>query len=294
MPPECPAFAPRQWPRSASCAVWSSLAPSCISIARRRRPICRNRRQIGPASLCDYAAIWDEPGALSFFLGHGQLMLQPFDADKTSASSIPAEDIGLVSIDHPQVTYTHGAFQTLLEHGAVVLFCDRHHLPMGLLIPLSTQTQQVTRLRLQIQASKPLCKRLWQQIVVTKIQGQASLYPTDSTVCRHLRTLTKEVKSGDTTNVKAQAAKSYWAAWREEFSGFRRDTNGKDSINAQLNYGYAVIRASVARALVAAGLHTALGIHHSNRSNAFCLADDLLEPLRPISAAHVSLTDPAP
>ncbi len=211
-----------------------------------------------------------------------QLVCQPFNADKSQATTIPAEDIGLLAVDHPQVTFTQGAFQALLAQGAAVMFCGRDHLPAGLLLPISNQTQQVTRLRAQINASKPLCKRLWQQIVIAKVRAQAAPPEVDDRTRRKLLNLADEVKSGDTSNVEAQAAKVYWAAWRAEFKGFARNPDGDDPINAQLNYGYAVLRAAVARAIVAAGLHPALGLQHSNRSNAFCLADDLVEPLRPV------------
>lgn len=212
-----------------------------------------------------------------------QLVCQPIDADKSAAVTIPAEDIGLLAIDHPQVTYTHGAFQTLLRQGAAVMFCGRDHLPAGLLLPISSQTQQVTRLRAQIAASKPLCKRLWQRIVIAKVRAQAALFTADQPVHRRLLVLADEVKSGDTTNVEAQAARVYWQQWRDDLPGFQgRDPDGDDPINAQLNYGYAALRAAVARAIVAAGLHPALGVQHSNRANAFCLADDLVEPLRPM------------
>jgi len=218
----------------------------------------------------------------------GQLICQPFEADKSQAVSIPAEDIGLLAIDHPQVTFTHGAFQALLAQGAAVMFCGRDHLPAGLLLPMSNQTQQVTRLHLQIDASKPLCKRLWRQIVVAKVRAQAALPDLDERTRRKLAALADEVKSGDTSNVEAQAAKVYWAQWRADLPDFRgRDPDGDDPINAQLNYGYAVLRAAAARAIVAAGLHPALGVQHSNRSNAFCLADDLMEPLRPVADREV-------
>jgi CRISPR-associated protein Cas1 len=211
-----------------------------------------------------------------------QLVCQPFDAGPGAAKSIPAEDIGLLLIDHPQVTFTHGALQTLLQHGAAALICGRNHLPAGLLLPISNQTEQVTRLWLQIRASRPLCKRLWQQIVVAKVKAQAAVAAADELTHGRLLNLAGEVKSGDTTNVEAQAAKVYWGTWRAEFKDFQRNPDGEDSINGQLNYGYAVMRAAVARALVAAGLHPALGLQHANRANAFCLADDLMEPLRPM------------
>ncbi|MFI4859346.1 MAG: type II CRISPR-associated endonuclease Cas1 [Phycisphaerales bacterium JB063] len=224
----------------------------------------------------------------------GQLIVQPFDAPKDEATSIPAEDIGIVVVDHAQVIYSHGALQTLLDNGACVVICGRDHQPAGLLLPVSPHTQQVERLRIQIDASKPTNKRLWQQVVIAKVRAQASnlLRPTEGRPegaeisRRKLANLAGEVKSGDTSNVEAQAAKVYWAAWRQfggpELHGWYRDKDGTDPLNAHLNYGYAILRAAVARALVAAGLHPALGLHHQNRANAFCLADDLMEPFRPL------------
>ena len=147
---------------------------------------------------------------------------------------------------------------------------------------MSNHTENVSRLREQIDASKPLCKRLWRQVVIAKIKAQAANLEQNTPAWAKLRTLAREVKSGDTSNVEAQAAKVYWSAWLGGDDTFRRDKDGHDGLNAALNYGYAILRAAVGRALVATGLHPALGIHHANRSNAFCLADDLLEPLRPI------------
>lgn len=223
-----------------------------------------------------------------------QLIVQPFEAPKDDATSIPAEDIGVVVVDHAQVTYSHGALQTLLRHGACVVICGRDHQPAGLLLPISSHTQQVERLQTQIAASKPTIKRLWQQVVSAKVKAQSGhlklLVPDNPrsliTARRKLDNLAGQVKSGDTTNIEAQAAKVYWAAWRacggEAMRGWRRAPDGTDPLNAHLNYGYAILRAAVARALVAAGLQPALGLHHRNRSNAFCLADDLMEPLRPL------------
>ncbi len=212
-----------------------------------------------------------------------QLWIQPFDQPKDAARSLPCEDIGVVLVDHPRTSYTHGALQTLVKFGAAVLICGRDHLPVGMLLPISTHTELVHRVHEQIAVTKPVKKRLWQQIVRAKLNAQARNLPLDSTARGRLHELTKEVKSGDPTNVEAQGARVYWSAWLgPNGKGFRRKPQGNDPINAMLNYGYAVLRAAVARALVAAGLQPALGIHHHNRSNAFCLADDLIEPLRPL------------
>lgn len=212
----------------------------------------------------------------------GQLIVQPFDAPKDKATSIPAEDIGIVVVDHPQVTYSHGALQTLLKQGACVVVCGQDHQPTGLLLPISSHTQHVERLQEQINASKPCMKRIWQEIVIAKVRAQAANVSENVNAVRKLQAFARDVKSGDTSNIEAQAAKAYWAVWRKEFPGFARDKDGNDPINAHLNYGYAILRAAVARALVAAGFHAALGLHHRNRANAFCLADDLMEPFRPL------------
>jgi CRISPR-associated protein Cas1 len=199
--------------------------------------------------------------------------------------SIPCEDIGAVVVDHPQATYTHAALATLAQADATLVVCGRDHLPVAILIPLANHTQVVWRVKEQIAAGKPLCKRLWQQIVRAKINAQADNLLTDSPSERRLRQLANDVRSGDPTNCEAQAAKIYWSAWLTESpeaqASFRRDPDGAGT-NGLLNYGYAVLRAAVARAVVAAGLVPSLGLHHSNRSNAFCLADDLMEPLRPL------------
>jgi len=206
-----------------------------------------------------------------------------------TVGSIPCEDIGVVVVDHPQATYSHAALATLAQADATVVICGRDHLPIAVLLPLSENTQVVWRTREQISAGKPLCKRLWRQIVRAKVLAQAGNLDPDCPAARKLRELAAQVRSGDTTNVEAQAAKIYWSAWlvnapedsRADFGSFRRDPDGVGA-NSLLNYGYAVMRAAVARALVAAGLLPSLGLHHSNRSNAFCLADDLVEPLRPL------------
>jgi CRISP-associated protein Cas1 len=204
-----------------------------------------------------------------------------------TVGSIPCEDIGVVVVDHPQATYTHAALASLAQADATLVVCGRDHLPVAMLLPLADHTQVVWRVREQIQAGKPLCKRLWRQIVQAKIRAQAANLAPGSVSRRRLLQLASEVRSGDATNREAQAAKIYWSAWlteapednRADLATFRRDPDGAGA-NALLNYGYAVTRAAVARALVAAGLLPSLGLHHSHRANAFCLADDLLEPLR--------------
>jgi CRISPR-associated protein Cas1 len=208
--------------------------------------------------------------------------------DGQIVGSIPCEDIGLVMVDHPQTTYTHSALAQLAESDAAVVLCGADHLPVAIVLPLADHSQIVWRLRDQLGVSKPLQKQLWSQLVVAKVEAQARNLAEGSSPRKKLLALAKEVRSGDPMNIEAQAAKIYWANWLndaspEELDGerFRRDP-ALAGLNSFLNYGYTVLRASIARAIVSAGLQPSLGIHHRNRSNAFCLADDLIEPFRPL------------
>lgn len=215
-------------------------------------------------------------------------------------ASIPCEDIGVLLVDQPAVTYTHAALTALLAHDAAVVLCGVDHLPAGLLLPIAEHSQVVWRVRDQMTASKPTLKRIWQQIVRAKVRAQAANLPPLTQTRTKLYALARRVRSGDPDNIEAQAAKAYWAAWRNALDDpdlpadvrnaattFRRNPDGA-APNNLLNYGYAVVRAAVARALVSAGLFPVIGVKHSNRSNAFCLADDLVEPLRPAVDAVVS------
>ncbi|MEM6458491.1 MAG: type II CRISPR-associated endonuclease Cas1 [Planctomycetota bacterium] len=234
---------------------------------------------------------------------HGQLVVQPVNEDKAAAKTIPCEDVGVVLIDHPAVTYTHRALCELTAAGAAVVFCGEDHLPAGLLLPVSTHSQVLSRLNQQIDATQPAKKRLWQQLVAAKVRHQAANVSPAMAARRALDQLATEVRSGDSTNVEAHAARLYWSAWLGpsteaarssvtagapiRAAGFRRDQDGLDPLNAMLNYGYAVARAAIGRAIVAAGLLPALGVHHHHRGNAFALADDLIEPLRPLVDTRV-------
>jgi len=225
-----------------------------------------------------------EPAHLAVKLD--QLLIQQRGTTEAIKASVPCEDIGMLLVDQPGVTYSHAALARLMDFGAAVVVCGNNHLPAGILLPLANHTEVVWRINDQMAASKPLCKRLWQQIVIAKIKAQAANLVRESPQARKLITLASEVKSGDPSNVEAQAAKVYWSAWLGDGQNFKRDPEG-DGLNGLLNYGYAVVRAAMARALVAAGLIPALGIHHTNRSNPFCLADDLMEPIRPLVDARV-------
>lgn len=216
---------------------------------------------------------------------HEQLVLKRGDE---KVDQIPCEDIGVVLVDHPQVTYTHGALSKLAEFDAAVVICGRDHLPVAMLVPMADHAQVVWRVGEQLSVRRPLCKQLWRQIIVAKVRAQAANLPRSVPARRKLVALARAVRSGDLANIEAQAARIYWANWLStdkledlDRERFRRDPDGC-GINAFLNFGYAVVRAAIARAIVAAGLIPSLGIHHRNRSNAFCLADDLIEPLRPL------------
>ncbi|MEX1095975.1 MAG: type II CRISPR-associated endonuclease Cas1 [Planctomycetales bacterium] len=215
---------------------------------------------------------------------HQQLLIQH---QGETLGAVPCEDLGVVVVDHPGASYSHAALAAILDSEAVLVVCGRDHLPLGVLLPLGQHSEIVWRIDEQVSAGAPLRKRLWQQIVQAKIRAQADNLRRGSVPHRRLTRLAREVRSGDPMNCEAQAARVYWSAWLLTADDeppelpFRRDPDG-DGLNPLLNYGYAIVRAAVARALVAAGLLPAIGIHHSNRSNAFCLADDLIEPLRPM------------
>ncbi len=212
-----------------------------------------------------------------FHMNHGQLVVE---REGAKVGQVPIEDIGLLVVDNPTASYSHLCMVRLLENGAAVILCGEDHLPAGLLTPIEGNSLQAERLRIQIEAPLPTRKRLWQQVVQSKIRHQAETAETPGTKTRLLQ-LMDQVKSGDPQNVEAQAARVHWATWLGPDSGFRRGREGPPPNNL-LNYGYMVLRAAVARAIVGAGLHPSLGLQHHNRYNAYSLADDLLEPFRPL------------
>jgi len=200
-------------------------------------------------------------------------------------SSIPCEDIGILLVDHRGTTYTHSVFIELLRCGAAVVLCGGNHHPSGMMLPIESNTLQTENFRQQAEAKEPVKKRLWKQIIKAKIKHQAKLVGKDSDVYRTLITLRNRVRSGDPYNIEAQASRKFWPAYLQDFE-FRRNVNGPPP-NNMLNYGYMVMRAAVARALCSAGLHPSIGIHHRNRYNAYCLADDIMEPFRGFVEAKV-------
>jgi len=200
---------------------------------------------------------------------------------KANEVTRPIEDIGVVVLDHKQITITQGALEALLENNSAVVTCDSSHMPVGLLLPLVGNTTQNERFRDQLDASLPLRKQLWQQTMQSKIRNQAAVLDkcTDAeTKCMHA--WANDVRSGDPDNLEARAAVYYWRNLLGHIPGFIRARDGV-APNNLLNYGYAILRAVIARSLVASGMLPTLGIHHHNRYNAYCLADDIMEPYRP-------------
>ncbi len=194
--------------------------------------------------------------------------------------TIPIEDIGVVVLDHQQITITHGLMAALLGNNVAIITCNEQHLPVGLQLPLCGNSVQNERFRKQIDASLPLQKQLWLQTVQQKIRNQAAILHKVGAEDRCMLAWAKDVRSGDPDNLEGRAAAYYWRNIFPAQPNFVRGQEG-ESPNHLLNYGYAVVRALVARALVAAGLLPTLGIHHHNRYNAYCLADDIMEPYRP-------------
>ena len=221
-------------------------------------------------------------------LRNSQLVLKTPDADKLEESfkreaerTIPIEDIGVVVLDNRRITITTGAMEALLDNNCAIITCNSTNLPVGLMLPLSGNTTQSERFRNQIDASLPLKKQLWQQTVRQKILNQATvLNKNTGAIVKNMQVWANEVKSGDPDNYEARAAAYYWRNIFPTLPNFVRGREGEPPNNL-LNYGYAILRACVARGLVGSGLLPTLGIHHHNRYNAYCLADDIMEPYRP-------------
>jgi CRISPR-associated protein Cas1 len=205
----------------------------------------------------------------------------PESFKENSIKTIPIEDIGVIVLDNKQITITHGLMEALLANNCALITCDSNRMPAGLLFPLSGNTLQSERFTTQIEASLPLKKQLWQQTVIVKIENQAAVLKQCSNAeIRNMLAWANQVKSGDTNNLEGRAAAYYWKNVFPDVEDFTRNREGIPPNNL-LNYGYAILRAVVARSLVASGLLPTLGIHHHNRYNAYCLADDIMEPYRP-------------
>ncbi len=206
-----------------------------------------------------------------------QLLIERHDEPPCS---VPLAELSALIIAHPQVLCTQTALAGVVESGGAVIVCGHDHRPVGLMLSIDGHCTQTERFMAQAAAKKPLKKRLWKTIVRTKVLAQAALLQTLRGGDHGIRALAGRVRSGDPSNVEAQASRRYWPALFDD-PDFRRRREG-GGVNTLLNYGYAVLRATMGRAICAVGLHPSIGVHHHNRYNAFCLADDLMEPYRPV------------
>lgn len=207
-------------------------------------------------------------------------MLPSPNGEWPGVRSTPIEDIGILILDHQQITITQAVLAKLLENNTAIITCDNTHHPVGMQLSLDGHTLQSQKFKAQIEASVPLKKQLWQQTISAKITNQANLLLQERVEIKYMINLSQKVKSGDSDNCEARAAVYYWKNIFPEFLQFRRERYGPPPNNL-LNYGYAILRAVVARSLVCSGLLPTLGIHHRNQYNAYCLADDIMEPYRP-------------
>lgn len=194
--------------------------------------------------------------------------------------TIPIEDIGIVILENSQITISHALLSALMENNVAVVTSDNKHLPNGLFLNLDGNTLQSEKFSAQINASNPLKKQLWQQTIIAKIKNQAALLSNRDVAVRNMNTWARKVRSGDPDNYEARAAAYFWSNIFIDIPEFKRGREEAEPNNL-LNYGYAILRAIVARSLVGSGLLPTLGIHHHNKYNAYCLADDIMEPYRP-------------
>ncbi len=222
---------------------------------------------------------------------HKQLIVNDLSSEKRKViASIPIEDIGAVIVGQQKFTVSGSCLKTLSENGAIVVFCDDKYMPISISLPSYSHYEIVKRANSQISMSQPRKKRLWQQIVREKISVQSQMIPYNKELAKQLKNMIADVDSGDTTNREALAARTYWKAWRGP-TDFQRNPDGSDFLNVALNYGYAIIRATIARNVVGFGLLPMLGLFHQNKSNYFALADDLMEPIRPYIDYKVRLME---
>jgi len=207
-----------------------------------------------------------------------QLVFESVETGETK--SAPIEDIGLLILDHQQITISQALIAKLLASNTAFITCDNTHHPTGMMLNLDGHSLQSQKFQAQVEASQPLKKQLWQQTVSAKLLNQAAMLEQIRVPAKNLRNWAAEVKSGDSDNLEAVGAVYYWKNIFPDFLEFKRERYGPPPNNL-LNYGYAILRAVVARALVSSGLLPTLGIFHRNQYNAYCLADDVMEPYRP-------------
>ena len=208
--------------------------------------------------------------------------LQLIIKSETREGTIPIEEIGFIILDHPEIYISMPAMNLLIENNSAVIICNRNHLPNGQFLNLNSHHIQQEIFKNQIEASLPLKKQLWQQTIIEKITNQGILLQKITGQKNTLDFLASKVLSGDSNNMEGVAASQYWKSFFETTDiAFKRERFG-DYPNNFLNYGYAILRAATARALSGSGLLNTLGIHHKSKYNAFALADDIMEPFRPL------------
>lgn len=209
----------------------------------------------------------------------GFMVVQDTEGERKELGQVPLDDIAAVIANAHGLSYTNNLLVALAERGAPFVLCAANHNAVGMLLPIDGNFEQAKRIEAQIAASLPTHKRLWASVVRSKLEQQAAALEATGAPTAPLTALVSRVKSGDPENIEAQGAQRYWRLLFGD--AFRRDQDG-GGLNGLLNYGYTVLRAATARAVVAAGLHPSIGLHHSNDNNAMRLVDDVMEPFRPV------------
>lgn len=213
------------------------------------------------------------------FMHRGFMVVQDTEGERKELGQVPLDDIAAVIANAHGLSYTNNLLVALSERGAPFVLCAANHNAVGMLLPIDGNFEQAKRIEAQIAASLPTHKRLWAAVVRSKLEQQAAALEAAGAPTAPLTALVSKVKSGDPENIEAQGAQRYWKLLFGD--AFRRDQNA-GGLNGLLNYGYTVLRAATARAVVSAGLHPSIGLHHSNDNNAMRLVDDVMEPFRPV------------
>lgn len=213
------------------------------------------------------------------FMHRGFMVVQDTEGERKELGQVPLDDIAAVIANAHGLSYTNNLLVALAERGAPFVLCAANHNAVGMLLPIDGNHHQGRRFDAQLEATKPTIKRLWADVVRAKLEQQAAALEAMGSPTAPLTALASKVRSGDPENLEAQGARRYWSLLFGDV--FRRDQDA-GGLNAMLNYGYTILRAATARAVIAAGLHPTLGLHHSNDSNPMRLVDDLMEPFRPV------------
>ena len=213
------------------------------------------------------------------FVNRGFMVVRDTEGERKELGQVPLDDIAAVVANAHGISYTNNLLVALAERGAPFVLCGANHNAVGMLLSLDGHHVQAKRIEAQIAAGLPLQKRLWAAVVKSKLEQQAAALEAAGAPTAPLQALVSKVRSGDPENIEGQGARRYWGLLFGP--NFRRDQDG-DGLNGLLNYGYTILRSATARAVVAAGLHPSVGLHHSNDANAMRLVDDLMEPFRPV------------